>query len=140
MAIKLEITQLARLENLSLFRSFIEQACQQNAIDQALCYQLKLVVDEGCTNIISYGYTKGAPGSITLTFQREAQQVEITLSDQGRPFDPNQAPTPALDDDWEARPIGGLGVYLMQTIMDKLHYQADPHHGNCLTLIKELRS
>ncbi len=127
---------MAHLENLAVLRRFVEQACQQNAIEPALCYQLKLAADEVCTNIIIHGYANQTPGPITLTFQREAQQVQITILDQGMPFDPSQAPTPVLDEDWATRPIGGLGVYLMHEIMDEVRYHADPNQGNCLTLVK----
>ncbi len=64
---KHQITRAAELESLSAFREFIEAACQQHpGIDKQLRYDLKLAVDEACTNIITHGYAGMDPGSIIL--------------------------------------------------------------------------
>jgi len=134
----LETTQPAALENLARLRSFIADACTQTGIDPAICFALQLAVDEVCSNIIIHGYAKREPGVLRLAFQREPGQVKITIVDQGCPFDPRQVPSPDLEAGWEERQIGGLGVYLVQTLIDEISYQANTEQGNCLVLIKSL--
>jgi len=36
----------------------------------------------------------------------------------------------------EQRPIGGLGVYLVMSMMDEVSYRSDVERGNALTLVK----
>lgn len=136
----LEITEPAHLDRLARLRSFVEAACEQTGVDPTTCFALQLAVDEVCTNIIVHGYADREPGSIHLSFQHDQGQVKITIIDQGCPFDPQQAPHPDLAADWEERKIGGMGIYLVQTIMDEICYQANTEQGNRLVLIKSLPS
>src|SRR4030065_432189 len=60
----------AELESLSIFRDFITNACQQQGVqDPEVVYDLKLAVDEACTNIITHGYSGMNPGSIILALE-----------------------------------------------------------------------
>ena len=66
----------------------------------------------------------------------EPDALTIKIADDGRAFDPlSQAPTPDVDANLEDRPIGGLGVYLVQTLMDEAHYRREQDR-NHLTLVK----
>jgi anti-sigma regulatory factor (Ser/Thr protein kinase) len=58
------------------------------------------------------------------------------LRDHGISFDPTHAPNPDLTLDLEDRPIGGLGVFLIKTLMDEIHYEALGESGNLLTMVK----
>jgi len=136
----LEITEPAHLDRLARLRSFVEAACEQTGVDPTTCFALQLAVDEVCTNIIVHGYAHREPGLIHLSFQHDQGQVKITIIDHGCPFDPQQAPHPDLAASWEERKIGGLGIYLVQTIMDEIRYQANTEQGNRLVLIKTLPS
>jgi serine phosphatase RsbU (regulator of sigma subunit)/anti-sigma regulatory factor (Ser/Thr protein kinase) len=128
----------AELASLALFRSFIERACAEAGLDPDVCFQLSLVVDEACTNIIQYGYAGLPRSSIEVGLAREGQRVVLTITDRARPFDPSQAPVPDLDSGWEQRPIGGLGWHLIRSLMDDVHYESHPDGRNVLTLAKRL--
>jgi anti-sigma regulatory factor (Ser/Thr protein kinase) len=133
-----EITKIATLENLAPIRTFIDDVCRQIAIDQTTCFQLKLAVDEVCANIIMHGYAGREAGPITVSIQRQAAAVEVVIADWGISFAPGQAQTPDLAADWETRSIGGLGLFLVQEMMDEVIYHADLGQGNRLILKKRL--
>ena len=60
------------------------------------------------------------------------------LQDDGKPFNPLlEAPAAILEGSIEDRPIGGLGIHFMRTLMDEVAYQREEGH-NRLTLIKHL--
>ena len=61
--------------------------------------------------------------------------VMAEISDDGRAFDPLQVPPPDLDADLELRPIGGLGVHFMKTLMDEVAYRREGGR-NILTMRK----
>ncbi len=133
----LTITAAADLDALARLRAFVEQACRAYGITEAVCVGLQLAVDELCTNIIIHGYANQTPGSLTVSFAYTAPQIKITIQDQGRPFDPQQADPPDLSDDWADRTIGGLGIHLVQQVVDRLEYSSDPVTGNVLVLFKD---
>jgi serine/threonine-protein kinase RsbW len=134
------IDQPARLESLTAFAKFIDDACAHNGADHDTTHALRLAVEEVCTNVIKYGYAGMEPGSIALTFEAPPGRFVITVSDRGRPFDPRSAPPPDLTSSAEERPIGGLGVYLVNAMMDEVSYRSDPVCGNTLTLVKLRRT
>jgi len=43
--------------------------------------------------------------------------------DNGHPFDPTAAPEPDLSLPLERRRPGGLGIHLMRSMMDRVHYR-----------------
>ena len=57
--------------------------------------------------------------------------------DKGKPFNPLEAEEPDLELSGEDRPIGGLGIFLVQSTMDDLSYEYKDEQ-NILTLKKTL--
>jgi anti-sigma regulatory factor (Ser/Thr protein kinase) len=60
------------------------------------------------------------------------------LNDRGKQFDPRSVPPPDLEADVENRKIGGLGVHLINRLMDEVSYSFDDRSGNTLTMKKRL--
>jgi serine/threonine-protein kinase RsbW len=131
------ITRTAELAVLPVFRDFIQRACAENGLGAAVCDDLKLAVDEACTNIITHGYAGLDPGSIILDLRLSPQRAEVRLTDFGHPFEPGAAPAPDVNAALEDRPMGGFGLFFIYRTMDVVDYQTDAD-GNCLTLIKRL--
>ena len=138
MAKKHQVTCAAELESLAVFRDFIDKACQDSfKLDDQFIYDLKLAVDEACTNIITHGYAGMNPGSIILKCERDEPRVVITITDFGHPFEPSEAPLPDLKAGLDDRPMGGFGLYFIYQTMDKVSYTTG-EDGNCLTLVKNI--
>ena len=134
---RLQITLAAELESLSIFRSFIDDACTEAQIEDENCFDIKLAVDEACTNIIQHGYFGMAPGSIILSLQYGTRQFVVRLSDFGHAFEPSEPPVPDTKAAFERGEIGGYGLFFIYRSMDSVSY--DSTAGcNTLTLIKQL--
>jgi len=85
---------------------------------------LNLSLDELITNTISYGYRDTDEHEIRITLTEPDGSLVVVLEDDGMEFDPfTAAPEPDLEADVEERPIGGLGVYLVKTLMDEVAYE-----------------
>lgn len=124
------------MEHVAEFRDFIEDACRRVGADESVCFDLKLVVDEACSNLVVHGYEGLEPGPIGVSFACEGEEIVITITDRAPPFDPKLAPIPKLDGPVSERRPGGLGWHLIRQLVDRIEYQADENRGNRLTLVK----
>jgi serine/threonine-protein kinase RsbW len=61
--------------------------------------------------------------------------VMAEVFDDGIAFDPLKVPPPDLTADLGSRPIGGLGVHFVKTLMDEVAYRRDGNR-NVLTMRK----
>ena len=89
--------------------------------DQSL--RFGLVLDELITNIISHGLEGRGDGKISLAIEHREGVLHAELADNGPPFDPLAAETVAPEGDIETREVGGLGLTLVKTFMDRLDYR-----------------
>ena len=95
-----------------------------------------LVLEELGINILTHG-GKGMERrpEIEIVLTSEDHALTIEVLDDGHPFDPLQdSPNPDLTATIEDRPVGGLGIHLVRSLMDDLHYQRDAGR-NRLTLV-----
>lgn len=136
----LEMTKEARPENLRLFISFIDLACQSFGISPGIAADVKLAVEEVCSNIIEHGYRDRELGPIALSCERTDDSLKVTISDRGRAFDPADAEPADIEADWRERQIGGLGWHLVKRVTDELSYHRDADDTNRLVLHKRLDS
>jgi serine/threonine-protein kinase RsbW len=135
MSQRFQITRAAELESLQVFRDFIAECCAQHHIPDNTVFDLKLAVDEACTNIIQHGYKGMDPGSIILAFLVETDRILVQITDFGHVFEPDDAPIPNVNAELEEREPGGLGLFLIYQTMDNIDYQASDD-GNTLTFTK----
>jgi anti-sigma regulatory factor (Ser/Thr protein kinase) len=113
----------------------IEVFCAANGVPMAAVAHLNLVLDEAMTNTINYGWPEGGDHEVALAMRIEAGVVMAEVSDDGRAFDPLQVPPPDLASDLESRPVGGLGVHFIKTLMDEVSYRREAGR-NILTMHK----
>jgi serine/threonine-protein kinase RsbW len=134
-----QICRAAEFESLASFRDLIDATCTGRAgLDENTVYDLKLAVDEACTNIITHGYSGMNPGSIILNLNVNENQIAMTITDFGHQFEPVEGPAPDVQAGLEEdRPVGGFGLYFIYQTMDEVHYETS-EDGNRLTLIKRL--
>lgn len=138
MSQRFQMTRAAELESLSVFRQFISDCCASANVPKEAVFELKLAVDEACTNIIEHGYKGMDPGSIILAVRIESDRVLVHITDFGHVFEPAEAPKPDLEAALEDRPLGGLGLYLIYQTMDNIDYQSS-EDGNTLIFTKYIK-
>ena len=85
----------------------------------------ELCMDELVTNVVRYAWTDADPGprSVTLRIDRVGPEVEITVEDAGRPFDPTAAPLAPIARSLEDALPGGRGLLLVRSIASRVAYQ-----------------
>jgi serine/threonine-protein kinase RsbW len=112
---------------------FVESFAERAALSPADSYALQLVVEEIVLNVIEYGGLPGEDPGITVTLTADAAETVVEVRDRGAAYDPLLAQTPDVDGSLDARPIGGLGVFLSRAYTTSQHY-ARTENENVLTL------
>ena len=101
-------------------------------------FQLRLVLEEIMINVISHGSSDGRVARVSVSLRQDGDVLRLELSDDGIAFDPLSLPPPDVSLDIEDRPIGGLGVHLIRTMMDSVSYRREGD-WNRLLVTKALR-
>lgn len=129
-----EIT--AESQNLPPLRSKLRGLLESAGFDEMGSHNILLSVDEVLTNVIRHGLggaaNGGADGKIRISFIDQGDRVEIQVEDPGPCFDPRTLPPPKLPSE---KP-GGLGIYLVRSLMDEIDYEPLKPQGNRLRLVK----
>ena len=98
--------------------------------------QIMLAVEEAVVNVMNYAYPIGTQGYVAIDAIATEQSLKFVISDEGKAFDPTQRGEVDTTLTAEERPIGGLGILLVQQLMDTINYEYTDGK-NVLTLKKD---
>jgi len=129
---------LSRTDNLLVIREFVSEEARAFGFSDEDAANIILAVDEACTNIIKHSYQYATDKEIEVTVLRKNRCFEIRIFDTGRSFDPTTIRQPDLKEHIGHRKRGGLGVYLMKKLMDRVEYDFHKGKRNEVRLIKNL--
>ncbi len=124
-----EITTLA---------TFIEELGEELELPMATTMSLNLALEEIVSNIILYAYPQKMSEDIEVATIWQDGQLVFTISDNGVEFDPTKVLEADVSLPAEEREIGGLGIFLVNKIMDEVNYTRIDNK-NILTISKELK-
>jgi serine/threonine-protein kinase RsbW len=131
-----ELTIAGNFENLAKIGDFIDQAATRAGLDDHGTYAIQMAVDEACTNIIEHAYGGEGKGQIRLTCAVKKTGLQVIIYDQGVPFDPAQVPELNIYAPLEERPEGGMGVFFIRKLVDRVEFKFGTSEGNQLILFK----
>ena len=134
-----EIKLKNQVGELDLMAQFIEETGEELGLDMELLMNLNLVLEEMVSNIIFYAYPDGTEGTIELAVESDGKELTFFINDYGREFDPTQKADPDVSINPAERDIGGMGIFIVRNIMDKVTYQR-LNGKNILTMKKVLRN
>jgi len=100
-------------------------------------YLANLAIEELVTNCIKYGYDDSFEHLIEIELMLTDRELVLKVTDDGRPFNPLQAPEPDTNQAVEDLTIGGLGIHLLRKMSDLMEY-ARIDGKNQVTLRKSL--
>ncbi len=99
----------------------LDQFLVDHAIAGDAVWRLKVALDEVLSNVVKHSYGEAA-GVIEVRFVLNAQELEITIIDDGQECDPLAGAPPDTTSPLESREPGGLGVYLVKQLSDRVAY------------------
>jgi len=107
--------------------AWLQAAAGARGVPGADIARLDMCLHEAVANVIDHG---GLPATaqVQLTLEVGEASATLTLSDKGKPFDPTTAPQHTQPATLEETLPGGLGLVMIRSQADTLHYQ---HHDGC---------
>ncbi len=123
---------LSEIERLS---QTVTEFGEANNLSSKVLYALNLALEEILTNVISYGYEDENEHQVIIRLSLRNEELIAEVEDDGRPFNPLDAPEPDTRKPLEDRQIGGLGIHLVRNLMDELEYSR--HEAKNLLVMKK---
>ena len=126
---------VAELEHVA---AFVEEIGEELGLDMEMQMNLNLVMEEMVSNVIFYAYPQGTEAEIELVAESDGKEVTFVLSDSGKEFDPTMKEGVNTDINPAERDIGGMGIFIVKNIMNKVSYQR-LEGKNLLTMKKDIK-
>lgn len=120
---------------LSVVRAVTGKMGELCDIDESGIEDMKLAVDEACTNVIKHAYKGDVSRKIVLKYKITRKAFKVSIEDSGIKARIDLLKGRNLN---EIRP-GGLGIHLIRRVFDVLAFDERKKNGNRLVLIKYLK-
>ncbi len=118
-------------------KDFVQRVCDAAGCGTKESSSIKLAIDEACSNIIRHAYQGRPAGKIDLEMGISFMDLKIKITDYGKPFDFRGIKDPDLNHYVDIGKKGGLGIWLIKKVMNRVNYHAFPER-NELTLYRRL--
>jgi len=128
----------SQTENLELIRNFVSGVARKVGFDNEDINKIELALDEACTNVIEHAYRDVDNGDIDVAIKVDYQKFVIIVTDKGKSFPFKELEIPDMKQYLAELRVGGLGVYLMKTLMDEVEYHSEPGVKNEVRMAKYL--
>ena len=116
-----EINVKATIENISAITDFINNELDLYNCPEKEKIKIDIVIDELITNIAKYAYGSDI-GDVTVQVEIDKNNIYMKFIDSGIPYNPMEQAEPDVSLSVEDRPVGGLGIFLVKKLMDKMEY------------------
>lgn len=131
----IEISLANDLREIAAAAARIDGFCDDRGLAPEAAYAVNLAIDELLTNTITYGYDDDEAHRIEIVVRLEDETLVVAIVDDGAAFDPTRAPEAEAAAPLEDRALGGLGLLLVNRMMDSVEYQRRAG-CNVVTLIR----
>ena len=116
-----------------------ETFCAAERLPADVVWRLGVALDEAVANIVAHGAEGGAAATVLdIWFARHGRTVEITVADDGTPFNPLLIKDPDVRGPLESRQPGGLGIMLVKALTDDVRYERTTR--NVLTIRQHIET
>lgn len=130
-----ELTVRADLAHLAAVIDFVNTELEKAGCPPHVLSEIDVSVEEIFTNIANYAYEPYV-GETVVRLHTGGEAV-VMFSDEGRPYNPLERDGPDLERPLVERDIGGLGIYIVKRLMDKVQY-ARVDDKNVLVMSRKL--
>jgi anti-sigma regulatory factor (Ser/Thr protein kinase) len=112
-----------QLSELRRMTQWLHESAAASGVADSAIFLLDFCANEAVVNIISYAYGDKLCHDITLQLHKTGAGARLEIRDDGKPFNPLDAPEHepprALDD----ATIGGLGIHLIRRLLPRCQYR-----------------
>ncbi|GJQ32876.1 MAG: hypothetical protein HBSAPP04_17150 [Ignavibacteriaceae bacterium] len=122
MKISRNISIRNRIEETVAVNNLVEETALEAGFLQKDVYDILIALDEILSNIVYYAYPNGKEGIIDIRIEMEGDDLTVSFIDEGIAFDPLAKADPDLAVPVEDREIGGLGIFIVKKLMNRVVY------------------
>lgn len=134
-----EATFRSDTANLSRIRAFVRDKAAGMGFSNEALDSIELAVDEACANVMEHAYPQQSSNvGLHLSIRTDLDAFTVVIADKGSTFDPMAVPPPNLDQHLAEFRVGGLGIFLMRSLMDHVDYHIQPGFKNEVRMVKYL--
>ncbi|GIV59310.1 ATP-binding protein [Rhodocaloribacter litoris] len=112
-------------------RHFVETHARQADLSPEAVEQLKMAVDEACTNVIEHAYKGKGEHQIDIAVIVKPDRLTVRIRDEGESFDPKAYQEPDIFEYARRHKKGGFGVHIMRRLMDQVEYRKRGKINEC---------
>ncbi|MEI6840241.1 MAG: ATP-binding protein [Methanomicrobiales archaeon] len=131
---RIELTIPADMSGLKEILDGVAILLEEQGFPFELISDVQLATDEAVTNAILHGYD-GKEGEVRVISEADDQEVVVIVEDGAPAFDPVTFVSRDVSLDGDDRPIGGLGLILIRSVMDEVGYRHEDGK-NIFTMVK----
>ncbi len=123
-----------QLSEISSVNEQFGQFAQSNNIANKIIQDMKMALDEILNNTISYAFTDNNDHIIEIIFEFNGEKLSTHITDDGIPFNPLTAELPDTTLSIEDREIGGLGILLVKSTVEKVEYERHTNQNHLILI------
>jgi serine phosphatase RsbU (regulator of sigma subunit)/anti-sigma regulatory factor (Ser/Thr protein kinase) len=127
------ITVVPSMETVPQVAEFMETEMEKFEISPKISMKMLIAIDEIYSNIVRYS---GATEAI-VSIKKSDNTLKLQFKDNGKPYNTLDSKEPDITASAEDRSIGGLGIFMVKKMLDKVEYKYVDNY-NILTLTKNL--
>ncbi len=132
----IRLTIDSNLENVFLIGLSIQGLCSHAPFNEVEAYQVQLAVVEAVNNVIKPAYEEPSRHDVELSVSLHRNRMVFVVLDRGKKY--SDIPKKELQfdsQDIQSLPEGGMGLIIIQNVMDEIKYQSD-QGINMLKMVK----
>ncbi len=133
---KISVELKSDLSELGKLAQIVAEFGQRHHLSSHALFHTNLALEEILTNVISYAYDDSKEHQVIVCLRVEQGELTVEVEDDGRPFNPLEAPEPDIQKPLEERPLGGLGIHLVRNLMDRLEYRRQDGRNRLIMMKK----
>jgi anti-sigma regulatory factor (Ser/Thr protein kinase)/GNAT superfamily N-acetyltransferase len=132
------LTVPSSLAFLPMAQGFVREYAREAGFPVGELGRLDLVVEEAATNVIDGAFGGEEHGSYDVVCERVPAGIQITVHDEGLPWDPSLAPEYDPEASLASQTGAGLGSFLLQRFADVVEFHNLGSRGKETVIVKYL--
>ena len=119
--------------NILKVENYLRNAQHDLNIDETKFPDILISLTEAVNNAILHGNKADESKNVEISMEEKFSGVAISVTDEGKGFDPNEIPDPTAPENIEC--CGGRGVFIMSRLADKISFE---NNGSTVQLFFKL--
>ncbi len=132
---RISLSVPSRLDHLDMLQAVAEEVARLVGFGEDARLDLGLAVREGVVNAMKHAHGFDATHPVDVTFDREGNNLSVSIRDEGAGFDPSTIPDPREPENLLR--TSGRGLFLIHGLVDELRIVKHPR-GMELVLVKRI--